>query len=100
MQDFQILDDDFAYAGSLDFDDDRAPVAHRGAMHLAQRGRGHRLRLELRESFGDAHAQLVRHDLFDFLKGETADIILQARERIRDMVAGEGLRGSRATGPA
>src|ERR1044071_6917532 len=80
LQDFQILEDDFAYSGSLHFDDHLTTISHLGAMRLTERSGSDGLRLETGEGFGEPHAEFFGHDLFHLFEGERLDIVLQARE--------------------
>jgi len=79
----QIFEDLLPDAGALDLHRHEPAVAQGGAVHLAQRGRGHGHVFEFRESLGDPDAQLGRDDLLDLLEGEGLDGVLKPRERLQ-----------------
>ena len=81
-QRLQVLDDLLADARALHLDRDLAPVAQRRAVHLAQGGRRHRLRLELGEGLGEPDAQLGAHDALDLQERERPHLVLQAGQRL------------------
>ena len=69
-------------AGALHFDRDVAPAAQHRAMHLAERGRGDRRRVEFDERLRHANAQLLLDDPLDVRVRERLEVVLQARERV------------------
>ena len=72
----------FAF-GPLHLDHDALPVLQHGAVHLADRPRGERLRLDRREDVLPRHAQLLLHHLDHLGLGERRDLILKRRQ-LRD----------------
>jgi hypothetical protein len=83
----QVLDDHLADARPLNLDRDPAPVAQGRAVHLAQRGRRHRLRLELGEGLGEPDAQLRADDGLHVHERERLDLVLEPGQRFH---VGEG----------
>ena len=82
LERLEIFHHPLADLRTLDFHRDRAAVAQRGAMHLAQRRRGHRLVFEILKGFRKADAELFADDFFDFGEAERLDLILQPGERV------------------
>ena len=60
--------------------DDRAPVAQRGRVRLAEARGGERLVLERLEQLADAAAELLLDDLLDVGERHGADVVLQLLE--------------------
>ena len=90
----EVVDDLLADAGPLDLDRDRAAVAQRRAVHLAERCGRERSGVELGEGLRDPDAQFLGDDSFDLREGERLDVVLQARERV-DVGDGEQVRARR-----
>ena len=81
-EDVEVFRHLLADAGALHLDDHVAPVARQRAVHLAERGGGHRLRVELGERLRDAHAEFGVDDLLDLRERERPDLVLEACERV------------------
>jgi hypothetical protein len=86
-QGLQVLDDHLADAGPLHLDRDPAPVAQGGAMHLAQRRRRHRDRLELGEGLGEPDPELRADDGLHVHERKGLDLVLEPGQRFH---VGEG----------
>jgi hypothetical protein len=70
-----------ASLGPLDLDHDLAAARQRGPVHLAERGGGQRLLLELREEVADLAAELGLDDLGDDVEPERLGVVLEPRQR-------------------
>ena len=82
LQRVQVGDDLLADARALHLDGHLRPVAQAGAVHLPQRGGGQRLRVEVRERLGHAHAQLGRDDALHLGVRERGHVVLEPGQRL------------------
>ena len=83
FQHFKIIRDLFADFRALNFHDHGAPVAHGGAMHLAERGGGQVFLLKIGKGLGNADAQFAGDDVLHLCVGKRFDLVLQTRERLQ-----------------
>ena len=82
FQGFEIVHDLFAHSGSLHFHHDSTAIAHPGTMHLSQRSRRERLRIEFRERLRYTNAEFRRDNCVNLFKRKRFDFVLQAGQRI------------------
>src|SRR5690606_21233061 len=68
--------------GTLHLDGHASAVAQHGAMHLTERCRGERRRLERLEAFRDAESELLFDDRLDVGERERLDLVLKAGQRL------------------
>ena len=80
-EDLQFLQHLFADVGPLHFDHHFASIPQNRAMHLAERCRSHRRRLECGEHLRNFGPQLLLHDPLDVGEGEWLDAVLQRLQR-------------------
>jgi hypothetical protein len=88
----QIGLDDVADPGTLHLDDGLGEAAHpgvirrqSGAMHLPERGRRDRVRVELLEDAGERSAEALLGDPPDVLEGHRRGLVLEAGELLCDL---------------
>ena len=79
----EILRDQRPRLGPLNLDDDRSPVVERRAMHLADRSRRQRRRLDGLEHVLPRHAEVLLHDPNDVGLGQRRDVVAQAAKARR-----------------
>jgi hypothetical protein len=80
FQGLHVVDDPLADAGPLDLHRESPAVAQPRAVHLSQRGGGHRGGLELGERLGEPDAQLGGHDALDVVERKWVNLVLQPGE--------------------
>jgi hypothetical protein len=73
--------------GVLDLHGDRPAVAGRGAVHLADRGGGERLRLEVGEHVGDRPAELLAQEPLELGERHRRHVVAQRGEPALEVVA-------------
>jgi hypothetical protein len=81
-QRLDVLGDALPDAGPLHLHRHLAAVAEPRAMHLAERGRGQRGRVELREALREPDTELARDDLLDLGERKRRDVVLEAAQRL------------------
>ena len=68
FQGFQIVNNLFAHSRSLHLHHHGTAIAHLGTMHLCERSRGERLRIEFRERLRYTNAEFRRDDCVNLFK--------------------------------
>ena len=83
----QVDLDGLGHARVLDLDRDPLALARDRAVHLADRGGGERLVLELREVLAQRPAELDSHELLELRPRQRRHVVAQRRERALELLA-------------
>ena len=78
----EIFQDTVLDTGPLHLDRDPASAAEHGAVHLPERGRGDRRRIEFHEGLRHANAEFLLDNPFDIRIWKRSEVILQPRQRV------------------
>ncbi len=82
VENLEIFADDPADTRTLHLHRDRSVVSEPRPVDLSQRSCGNRLLLELIERGGNAHSQLIGHELLDFFVRKRTDIVVELGKNV------------------